>query len=381
MDRIVKFHKDRRILAMDMREKLLDKYRGCLVGGAVGDALGYPVEFMTLEEIVEEFGSEGIANYQLEQGLARISDDTQMSMFTAAGLLTAEAGFIHSEEDYISALRDSYEDWFRTQLYGYEDMAGNGYNGHSWLMKVPVLYERRAPGSTCLKAISEGCRGSLERSINDSKGCGGVMRIAPIGLFFGDYNRSLELAAKVSALTHGHSMSHLASGCLGHIIAQCVDEKCNLTLREIVRRAIIATVKRFDQDPYIYDFVELMVKAVKLSECGVDDKLALRELGEGWVAEETLAIAIYCALKYRYDFAKGIIVAVNHDGDSDSTGAVTGNILGAYLGLKNIPKKFLDKLELKAELISLAEDLFYGEPYEGDVEEMQLWKEKYALHI
>lgn len=79
-------------------------------------------------------------------------------------------------------------------------------------------------------------------------------------------------------------------------------------------------------------------KAIDLANEDVDDLEAIRELGQGWVAEETLAIAIYCALKYSNDFDKALIASVNHSGDSDSTGAVTGNILGAYLGLSGIPE-------------------------------------------
>lgn len=90
----------------------------------------------------------------------------------------------------------------------------------------------------------------------------------------------------------------------------------------------------------------------------MDDLDAIREIGQGWVAEETLAIAVYCALKYSNDFEKAIIASVNHSGDSDSTGSVTGNILGAYLGLSAIPQKYLDKLELKDVITEIADDLY-----------------------
>ena len=102
-----------------------------------------------------------------------------------------------------------------------------------------------------------------------------------------------------------------------------------------------------------------MKNAVKLSEKNINDLDAIHELGEGWVAEETLAIAVYCALKYEDDFEKAIIVSVNHNGDSDSTGAVAGNIIGAYLGMNAIPEKFLTNLELKDVIIEMAEDLYY----------------------
>jgi ADP-ribosylglycohydrolase len=109
---------------------------------------------------------------------------------------------------------------------------------------------------------------------------------------------------------------------------------------------------------YNKEFTELIKKAVELSKKNIPDIEAIHMLGEGWVAEETLAISIYCALKYQDDFKKAIISAVNHKGDSDSTGAVTGNILGAYLGLSAIPDEYLDKLELKDVIIELADDLF-----------------------
>ena len=86
---------------------------------------------------------------------------------------------------------------------------------------------------------------------------------------------------------------------------------------------------------------------------------AIHKLGQGWVGDEALAIAIYCALKHSDDFDKALIAAVNHNGDSDSTGAITGNILGAYLGMSGIPKKYIDNLELVDVLTELADDLYY----------------------
>ena len=92
------------------------------------------------------------------------------------------------------------------------------------------------------------------------------------------------------------------------------------------------------------------------------DEEAIRMLGEGWVAEETLAIAVYCALKYKHNFDRALIAAVNHDGDSDSTGAVTGNLLGASLGLSGIPLKYQYALELREIILELADDLYHGCP-------------------
>src|SRR5699024_6849945 len=78
---------------------------------------------------------------------------------------------------------------------------------------------------------------------------------------------------------------------------------------------------------------KLLMRAVKLArDPAVSDLDGIHALGEGWVAEEALAIAVFCAVRYQDDFAAAIRAAVNHKGDSDSTGAICGNILGAWLG-------------------------------------------------
>lgn len=103
--------------------------------------------------------------------------------------------------------------------------------------------------------------------------------------------------------------------------------------------------------------LDIISKAISLTKEPISPKEAIKIIGEGWVGEEALAIAIYCSLKYKNDFKKAIIAAVNHDGDSDSTGAITGNILGVYLGLDNIPKKWLKKLELLEVITDIADDI------------------------
>ena len=95
----------------------LDKFRGCLLAGAAGDALGFEVEFLSEETIFERFGETGITEYYLHRGVAEISDDTQMTLFTATGLLLGTTrgmnrGIMGSYESYI---RLSYKDWLRTQ--------------------------------------------------------------------------------------------------------------------------------------------------------------------------------------------------------------------------------------------------------------------------
>ena len=98
-----------------------------------------------------------------------------------------------------------------------------------------------------------------------------------------------------------------------------------------------------------------------LAEGDLEDDLDnIHQLGQGGVAEETLAIALYCALRYQDDFSAGMIAAVNHSGDSDSTGAVAGNILGAWVGYQAIEEKWKQDLELSDVILEIADDLCYG---------------------
>lgn len=332
---------------------MLDKYKGCLIGGAVGDALGYTVEFFREKEIFSHYGENGITEYEFRNGKAIFSDDTQMTLFTANGLLLGA-----KEGSYIRSVYDCYKEWFITQNCEYETKSKIHSLLTSRLMDIPELWQRRAPGFTCINAISSGKMGAVRNPLNDSKGCGGVMRVAPVGLFFKNtemISQTDMLAAEVSAITHGHELGYIPSACLAHIV-NLVSHN-DISLKDAVLNGIFHMQKLFKDCKHIDYFCELMNEAVKLSGKKVSDLDAIHELGEGWVAEETLAIAVYCALKYENDFEKAIITSVNHNGDSDSTGAVTGNILGAYAGIEAIPEKFLTNLELKDVISEIAEDL------------------------
>ncbi len=354
--------------------KNLDKYRGCLIGGAAGDALGYAVEFKGENQIFSQYGENGITEYVLEDGIAVFSDDTQMTLFTANGLLLAQTAEVTQggQKPYAYYINRCYEDWYRTQ---YEDYPLKDKYFESWLVNIPRLFAWRAPGNSCLSAIENPDFGSIEEPINNSKGCGGVMRVAPIGLFFDNTEMPIDqidrIGAEAAALTHGHSLGYITSAGLVHIVNLLAHT--DIALPDAVKDMEQAMAKQFAGDKHLDSFLQLTEKAIELSASDSSDLDAIHQLGEGWVAEETLAIAIYCALKYSNNFDKAIITAVNHKGDSDSTGAVTGNILGAYLGLKGIPQKYLDNLELKEVILEIADDLFHDCPNEKDI----AWKQKY----
>lgn len=359
--------------------KNLDKYRGCLIGGAAGDALGYAVEFLDEISIFKRYGKKGIIEYDLVDGIAQISDDTQMSLFTANGLLLGTAsmtsGIMKTYPEYIACC---YKDWLQTQYNSYPLKEKMFY---SWLVNIPELFSWRAPGNTCLTAIEDGANGTIDNPINDSKGCGGIMRVAPIGLYFEGKNYTNDeidrIGAETAAITHGHELGYIPAAALVHII-HLVSHNDDITLLNAVLDAKEALLKQFAGKKHLNEQIKLIDKAIALSKENIDDLEAIGELGEGWVAEETLAIAIYCSLKYSNDFDKALIVSVNHNGDSDSTGAVTGNILGAYLGFRSIPKKYLEHIELKNVIIELADDLYkdYKVAKYNSYDE-EIWKQKY----
>lgn len=360
-----------------MREK--DKFRGCLIGGAAGDALGYPVEFLKEDQIHKKYGADGICEYDLSAGLARFSDDTQMTLFTATGLLGGTTRGVRRgiNAAYTSYINDSYKDWLRTQSEHYPLRPGQHY---SWLVNCPGMFTRRAPGTTCLGALRQGGGGTTHHVINHSKGCGGIMRVAPVGLYFCDRTQWIEkevdrMGAEVAALTHGHPLGWMPAAALVHIIQKIA--KDGFSIREACEDAVAKMPRFFTGNDYVYEMVHLMKMALELSKRSIPDIDAIHQLGEGWVAEETLAISMFCALRYSDDIEHALIAAVNHNGDSDSTGSVTGNIVGASVGFSNIPHHFLQKLEMRELILEVADDLYTDCPIDIKVPLDPIWEEKY----
>ena len=337
----------------------LDTIQGCLIGGAIGDALGFPVEFYEDCDIFKKYGENGITELQLYGGLARFSDDTQMSLFTADGLLSASKRFQNpTADEYVQCIYESYLNWLYTQD---DTFILDEKIVRSELLKVKELHQQRGPGRTCLMSLRSGNCGTLTYKINDSKGCGGIMRVAPVALYLAqikefDVKDVALLAAKSAAITHGHPLGYIPAAYLAAFLwymlkGESFSRACSRTDNVIK--------ELFPNSADAKKCLDLVKKARDLAcldeeEQALDDLEAIRMLGEGWVAEETLAIALYCAFKYSDDFEKGIIAAANHSGDSDSTAAVTGNILGAYWGLRRLPQKMVEHIELKEVMLDLA---------------------------
>lgn len=344
-----------------------DRIRGCLIGGAAGDALGYPVEFFSEQTLRERCGDGGIRQYLPDpvSGTARISDDTQMTLFTANGLLVGDTrmalrGIGAQPHDYVSR---AYQDWLITQRTSAP--ARDTHASICWLMDIPALYRCRAPGSTCLSALTQQqgqppLESYISHPQNHSKGCGGVMRVAPLGVsrYTAVPIEALDReGAELAAITHGHSLGYMPAAVLTHILHRIVYPERTQTLLQIVCEARDTVRALFAGDKHLDELTARIDLAIRLADNDEPDLANIHRLGEGWVAEETLAVAIYCALRHADDFSAGIIAAVNHCGDSDSTGAVTGNILGALLGYDAIDKAWTRDLELRDVILELADDL------------------------
>ena len=323
-----------------------EHYRGCLIGGALGDAFGSTVEFLSIDAIRDKYGEAGITDLVCaESGLAEITDDTQMTLFTAEGILRADSN--NKIEQTTLSVYHAYLRWLVTQ--GYPKFKDYDFIYDGWLLNTKELHAQRAPGNTCLSALLSKEKGTIEKPLNNSKGCGGAMRVAPAGLAYPKV-LAFNMGAEFAAITHGHASGYLSSGALAYIIASIIEGS---NLEEAVEEAlaVLKTHEGHDECSLILE------KAVELGYSDLSDREVIKILGEGWVGEEALAIAVYCSLKHKDNYKNAIIASVNHSGDSDSTGAITGNIVGTYLGLNSIPEEWLSKLELREVIIKIADDL------------------------
>ncbi|MBK3580794.1 ADP-ribosylglycohydrolase family protein [Streptomyces sp. MBT65] len=355
------------------------RVRGCLLGGAVGDALGYPIEFTSLDRIRETRGPRGVTGYVPgpHGALGLISDDTQMTLFTVEALIQAQA---REREKGIGGawsllLRHAYERWLETQskpapgggaaagagpavgegaLVGAGAVSGDGAKGG--LLAEPWLYARRAPGNACLSGVAQmhapdpwlaldGTPGPVNP---DSKGCGTVMRSAPFGLV-NTAEGAFAMAARGAQITHGHPTGYYAAGALAAIVA-------HLVAGESLEGSVLRALRLLERHPAHEETSAALRAALDLAAEGSPTAEKVESLGAGWVAEEALAIGVYSALAAS-DVKSALLLAVNHSGDSDSTGSICGNLLGARYGDHGLPHSWVQGVEGRAMIAALADDL------------------------
>lgn len=354
----------------------IDNYAGCLLGGAIGDALGAPIEFMSLPSILAKYGENGVCNYvEFSDNIGRFTDDTQMTLFTAEGLLRyINRGIIRGIGGaYVQIVHNSYLRWLHTQHGWNSDKPSLSDNLEGWLLTNKLLFKRRSPGNTCLSALRSMKCGSIEYPINDSKGCGGVMRVAPVGLVFhDDPKEAFKISAELAAITHGHPSGYLSAGTFSAIISF-------INQGQKLESATEKSLKILRRQKNHEETLSAIRKALMFYGTTEPTYEIVQKIGDGWTGEKALAISLYCALSYSNDFEKAVNLSINHSGDSDSTGAITGNIVGLIVGKEGIPKHLIDNLESAEVVTEIAEDLYTECKSDFDNEDVD-WCRKYPPH-
>ncbi|MDR0357587.1 MAG: ADP-ribosylglycohydrolase family protein [Clostridiales Family XIII bacterium] len=307
-------------------------FRGCLLGGATADAKGYGVR---------------------ADGKDLISDNTQMTCFTVDGLVWAdERAARKGVYAYIPCLFYAYQKWYYTQTGNLAD------KNYKFLLRGEILeweqlFARRGTGQTSMTALAGSIQnkyGTLRNRINNSKGCGSVMRVAPIGMYFwNDEEMAFRIGAESGALTHGHIDAILSAGYFAAFIA-------NILAGGGIKESVNGALRRLREHKGHEDCAAIIEKAVALASENLSSSRAMEEIGEGYTAEEATALAVFLALRYADDFDGAILAAVTFNGNTDSIAPIIGNALGAYHGVSVIPPKWINTLEL-SDLIIHGADL------------------------
>lgn len=342
-----------------------DRIYGCLLGGAVGDALGYRVDSLSLEGIREEFGPEGIQGYDLANGYAEISAHTQGLLFTANGILFgntrgATRGFMAPYVQYVEA---ALKDWAKTQRYG----AFRREKSYCWLSALEQFHARRGAEAGLLDVLNRGKCGTMEEPVNSSKSCGGMTRVPGIALFFTPERmaeaESDRLGAEAAALTHGNPLGFLPAAAYVHILRNLVHQE--MEPEEAVKDGAEALERDFGATypGAVKPIVQGLYQAMNLANnTALDTWDAIELMGGAVTAAEVLIAGVYVFLRFAGNFDEAMVAAVNHSGHSAAVGSVAGCLLGACLGPQKIPDFYQEPLELKGIMEELAEDLLRGCP-------------------
>lgn len=337
---------------------LTSRIHGCLLGGALGDSLGYAVAMDSIEEIRRRFGGRGITGFD---ALAEntFSDETQLTLYTVDGLVEAlEWANSGVGADVNACLWLSYLRWLATQ--GEDAGPSAPAPQPRWIDRQAVLHQRRHPDAACISGLATGEMGTSVRPVNpEAKGCGTVVRSAPFGLIPHIAPDAVyKLSADAASLTHGHPAARQAAGIFSLLVHRLVSGE---GLRDAAAAVAAHAGTLHEVAP---ELPERLGAALRLAGEGIVAPEELTAtLGEGRLAEEALAVGLYAALATMPEnaeaetadggtdrlpvrhFRQAVALAVNHGGSSDSTGSVTGNILGAFYGEDCLPAEWLESLE------------------------------------
>lgn len=341
-----------------------DRICGCLLGAAAGDALGYCIDEMTLPEIHDHYGPEGLQGYDSINGWAVVSSHTQMLLYTANALLFgATRGAIRGRmAPYVNYLEVFYREWAATQ----RSYSGKALPKHyGWISTIREIRTRRNPDNGTIFAAESQRMGTLAEPINRSRSPIGVTRCIPIGLFLDpkEYRPSeiRLLGAESAALTVGDPLGFLPAAYLTDMLSRILFEKPD-SFRSVLHASHRAMAEQFGgQYPLLDSIRGQLLLAEELVGSTMEPSEVMEKLQPADAAS-CLAAACYVCLKHPGDFDRGIVAAVNHSGRSAAVGTLAGALLGAQLGTEGIPDFYLEPLEHRLILEELAYDLFQGCP-------------------
>lgn len=337
-------------------------FRGALLGLAVGDAMGYTVDAKSLAEIREDYGPNGLLGYDLVNGYADVTSYTQLAAFSANGLLLGlTRGRMRMKmAPWVRYIAVAVKEWSRSQHYCESE------KNHCWLSNHPELKRRHCMDTWMLNLLSRENLGTMEEPISRSDYPTALTEVIPVAMLSGITEISQEelnrLGAEAVALTHGDPVAFLSGAALTHAMSQMI--RCpELTIAERVQDVIDAIQLQFGreygQTTKLWELLQLAMMLAKTEEIAQVD--AMEQLGCR-TAPEVLAGALYACATSHGDFDAAMITAVNHSGRSAAVGAITGALLGLYMGEDALPEFYMECLEPTELLRELADDLLAGCP-------------------
>lgn len=339
---------------MDRKESAV---RGCLLGLAVGDAMGYPVDKKSWTEICEDYGPNGLLGYDLVNGTADITSYTQLAAFACNGLLLGTTR--RKPEQFSKFLALSLREWARSQQF-----RGATERTFCWLAQVPQMRRRHCMDTRILDALAREQLGTPERPIFRSDTPAMLTAAVAVGLMYDPEQLPPSqvglLAAETVAFTHGEPESFLSGAVLAYAVAGILQEPEKPLIAQFLA-AVQAVQDQFGaQFPQVKTVADGVSQAIRYSRDPELTPLAAMSMLGCSTAVECLAGAVYASVIHPANFDEGMIAAVNHSGRSAAVGAVTGAILGARLGAEALPEFYLESLEPIEILSELAVDIAQG---------------------
>lgn len=322
---------------MTKKLEISERILGCMIGAAAGDALGYPVEFLSLTGILDRTGGDPFWTEQ--EG--RVSDDTQLSLVVADALVKTRP--TSADGAALARFYDAYVPLF-------VDWSGNPPGGH------------RAPGGACLRGaavLASGVSPPALAGALDALGSGAVMRAHPVALAIPDLGAAQLFADAQGVVSHRHPRSMAAVRVYVAVLSYALNGgNPKRLVRDVIEPIKVTKVEAAD---FLWDLLEPLRRisaATPLTSSTVEEIL---EANQGWRGDEALVAALAVFLSAVLSGAEpyeAIYRSVVTSGDSDTVGSLVGALVGAFYGFDALPDHLTEGLEFEGRIRQLAADLY-----------------------